>query len=302
MNVSNRIRRRKNLHPAKVLHRSDSSCVELCEMDGRFVVRKTYTARFEFKEVEADFLRHVDHSKLRFLRIPKILFENRNTLVTTYVEREQQTRDSILLRHWSSDDFARLIGAMREFQTIDVPKSCFSRKQRWMGVCYPVVRMCLDIRKLKRRGWLPPGVVRYCSAMATGYLRRRFGIQNVLTHYDLNTTNCAFCPDGAVSLVDFDLIYYLGDPLFDLCYFATIPCQAIQEWGFQRELLSRAMHSYGASWNRVRFLIVVCSLSRMHFFRRDEMRRNVYRENILSLMRGTVDASHALSRFGDRER
>lgn len=270
-----------------VLQETDSARVELCrDNNAQKVVRKIYRTSTTSNRIERAFLRESAEYNFHHLSLPRIIAEDEESLLMSFVDREHHTRDSILARTWRDTEYDSLLGAIEEFQSIQMPRSLFGMKQQMMGKCYPVIRAAMAFANSTRLSLIPYSSGFRIGSLAFEYTKRRRSLQRCLTHYDLTTLNCAFCPNGKVSILDFELSYYLGDPLFDLCYFVTIPVQPLAEWRFQRELLSRSYARSTASdfQEIVRFLLISCSLQRLLHFKNTPELSVHYHDNIKTLI------------------
>ena len=104
---------------------------------------------------------------------------------------------------------------------------------------------------------------------------------------DLTTYNYAFSPGGKMSILDFELAYYLGDPLFDAAYFVTIPPVRITDWSFQGEILRRLLDKYGNTCSqrqRLRLILILCCVVRYQYFKNEPVYREIYLQNIKTLI------------------
>lgn len=249
--------------------------------DGERRVRKTYKRPNHSLQIEAAFLEATSKRAFRHLSLPTLIEKGERSLSMTFVERENQTRDSILERTWSRQDVRTLASAIRELQTVPLPRSRFSAKQRLMGLVYPVVKLLLIRAACVRQGIIGSRDYWWLFQMAVQYLFARAWVRNCTVHYDLTTLNCAFAPDGRVSILDFEFPYYLGDSMFDACYFATIPPQSMANWTFQKQLIVECIgHGEEFAQARCRLILTVCCLVRALFFGTGSRERSQYLESL----------------------
>lgn len=269
---------------------SSKSIYFLVGENGERFVLKMYKYDRANSEIEQKFLSAVKHRKFEYIRFPNMIAHGNNYILVDYVEREHVTRDTILERQWSPDDVRLWVSGLREFQNIDIPSHYFSVKQRYMGIIYPVCRLLLLLPKCRElinlRAW---GVV---FKIVLNYSMARFSFKNALTHYDLQMYNYAFMSDKRkMSMLDFELSYYRGDPLFDVLYYISIPIRKFKDWTFQIDLLKEYIkQEYEGTWHsksllcRIRLILLVSNLSRYLGFINDSDKKKIYSENIRILL------------------
>jgi hypothetical protein len=255
---------RRSLRPRKVLQERAGRRVLLAEApDGARFVLKQVDPGAAGTRVERAFLRSVRDRAFRFLRLPRLVDEGDDYLVTEFVAREARTGATILERRWSESDVALWVDALREFQEIEMPAAPFTRRQRLAGSLYPVVR-ALDLwRRFGAR--MPAGAARALPGLLARNIAARPSVRLVATHYDFHTYNYAFCTgEDRMSLLDFEFSYYLGDPLWDLLYFLTQPETPLDAWTFQPALFRRFLEgrTEAALATRVRLILLVQCLGR----------------------------------------
>ncbi len=268
-----------------VLQETDTQRVEaIGGDDGERIVRKTYRRATRSFRIESEFLRVAGERRFQFLSLPTLLDAGDRWLTMTFVQREHQTRDSILRRDWTDANVVAFFGAVRELQQIPLPQSCFSVKQKVMGVNYPVSKLCLLHRRCLNAGILGMNDSGWLARMLLQYTSARLMTRNCTVHYDLTTLNCAFTPSGKLSILDFEFPYFGGDPLFDVCYFVTIPPVSITHWTFQAELIGQFIqHDLRFAKCRVRLILTVCCLVRALFFDASSQERQQYLRSLETL-------------------
>lgn len=261
-----------------VLQETEFQQVEsfVSEAGDRFV-RKTYKKPSRSLEIECAFLESASEANLSHLALPVLVDRDAHSFTMTFVDRENQTRDSILKRKWDKDDVDSFLSAIEELQALSLPTAKFSAKQRTMGFVYPAIKMLMLSTPSLKRGIIGSADYAWMMRMVIGYLFARPWIHNCTVHYDLTTLNCAFTPSGKVSILDFEFPYCYGDSLFDLCYFATIPPQSMADWTYQKEILSESIRrEQRFAALRCRVILSVCCLVRALFFESGSFERNQY--------------------------
>ena len=115
--------------------------------------------------LERNFLTRVNHEKLKYLDIPRLLDHGKNYMIMEYVEREHWTRSTILEREWSNEDIKTWVRGLIEFQNTQLSKDWFSFKRRAIGFMFPIIRLALllprcfhiiykmDLLKIIRLSW-----------------------------------------------------------------------------------------------------------------------------------------------------
>ena len=275
------------VRPISILQETVPTKVELVDTgDGEQLVLKFCKQSCPRLGLEGKFLSLASSIKHTYLETPRLIASGFDYLLMSFVERENQTRETILKRKWSKDNIHTLCEGIKEFQRIKLPTKTYTVKQRIMGVAYPVVKLLQVLPSCRRRGLIGWKSMMKLYLFAIWYLFLRPGFRNVTTHYDLTTLNCAFTPDGRLSMLDFEIGYALGDPLFDICYFLTIPPQAIQDWKFQSKALAmfKKRNTKWGQRHRVRFILLVCSLVRMVHFEDDSREQSNYKQSIALLL------------------
>ncbi|MDH3591368.1 MAG: hypothetical protein OER88_05790 [Planctomycetota bacterium] len=230
----------------------------------RFVLKRYRDRRGAAQE--RAFLRSARTRPFRHLRVPRLVQEGDDFVVVEYVDREHATDRAGLARVWSPSDVRLWIDALLEFQGTWLPPHLFSRRQRFLGALYPVWRtahlwMRFRSRLPKRLGALLPRIL-------GAYVRVRPRFEGVQTHYDLDGSNYAFCrASRAMSMLDFELPYYRGDPLFDVIYQLTLCARPYEDWTVQSVLLSeyvrraaRHGHRMVGLVPRIRLIALQCTL------------------------------------------
>lgn len=268
-----------------VLQQTKYATIErMRSLSGANYVLKRYAPGSKSLALEAAVLQAIQNQSFRHLVVPRliVLDNEKNNLLMTYVPREHHDRSSILNRSWSQTELQVLTSALAEFQSLDLPRKLFSRKQFLMGLAYPSVKAILALRPSLKRRLLRPTHAIVLMWWALAYLVIRPFFRNVTTHYDLTTLNCAMTPECRVSILDFEFSYYRGDPLFDIAYFTTIPPEAIHRWRFQRTLLGKFLvrHSSPAKRFRLRLILTVCCLVRALHFDDQSKEQNQYVESL----------------------
>lgn len=250
-------------------------------------VNHNWSTGRRYTNVERQFLTHVDHHGLTYLNVPRVFGYGDNYVLMEYVEREHLTRDTIKERLWSNDDIQVWVRGLLEFQDLQISREWFSPRRRVMGFLFPVIRLFLLLpkafhvigrRALHKVVWL-----------AFTYSLARFHFRNKTTHYDLQTYNYSFQKDKRkASLVDFELSYYMGDPLYDVLHYVSIPVQKITLWTFQSRLvgayLAESRESCRYASCRARLILLVCNINRYLRFKDDAAKQDIYRDNIRMLL------------------
>lgn len=271
-----------SLEHESVLQETKSCIVSKVSRDGQSYALKQYTERNQSFCIESEFLASLIASEFRSLVLPEIVDCGNRHLLMTFVHRETQTRETICDRAWTADDIESVCEAIEEFQSISLSRRLFSVKQIVLGFNYPVVRAALVFAPALRCRLLSMiGCVKAMLMMIRYTMLRPF-LRNRTVHYDLTTLNCAFTPDGRLSILDFEFPYYKGDSVFDVIYFITIPPRSIEQWTFQNSVLKRFVgrNPGFASEFRCRFILLVCCLSRAVHFQNSDLEQQAYIDSI----------------------
>ena len=275
------------LHPVSILQETASTKVGLVDtVEGEPLVLKLCKQSCPYLGLEGKFLHLASTIKHQYLETPRLIASGPDYLLMSFVERENQTRDTILNRDWSDENIHTFCEGIKEFQRINLPSKTYTIKQHLMGIAYPVVKLLQVLPSCRKRGLISWKDMMKSCWLAIIYLLYRPLFRNVTTHYDLTTYNCAFTPSGLLSMLDFELGYALGDPFFDICYFLAIPPQAIQDWKFQSKALAmfKKNNSQWGQRHRVRFILLVCSLVRMVHFENECHEQNNHKQSISILL------------------
>lgn len=231
---------------------------------------------------EATFLRLAARQDLLQLKVPALYGEGEGWMLIERLDLTHYTRDTVLEKNWDREEVHRWIAALREFQEIPQPPADFSRKEKLKGALYPLVRM-LEMRKAVNAG-LTAGQRLRLGGMLLRYLLYRPFVRLVTTHYDLNTFN--FTNEKGsdkLLMIDFEAGAFRGDSLYDLLYYLTLPTVSLEDWTFQRDLLSAWIGTFGKGERclsaRLRLLLVVLSLQRIQRFHDDPDKAQAYQRN-----------------------
>jgi hypothetical protein len=237
--------------------------------------------------VERKFLALANDREFRHLLIPRLIAHDQNYMLMEFIDREYWTRDTILERAWSKSDVRLWVSGLLEFQTIELPANWFSLRRRIYGRFYPIIR-AFSALKYGRRVLRMSDVAKI-AWLCVRYLAGMHDFRRALTHYDLQTYNYSLTTDRKMaSMLDFEIAYYTGDPLFDLLYYNSIPVQKLEEWTYQGDLLRNYIEITGASpeklENRVRLILLVCNLLGCSRLRDDPAKKKVFEENIGNIL------------------
>lgn len=282
-----------SLRIEKILHSTGSKIIYfLVDKNGKRFVLKIHKNNNTNLKVEQMFLSRVKHFKYRYIQFPHLIEYGNSYILIDYIEREHFTRDTILEREWSIDDIRLWVSGLIEFQNIEIASKHFSVKQRLMGIIYPVCRIFILLPKCRKLIDLKALAVIF--KITLNYFISRFFLKNTLTHYDLQTYNYTFMKnERKMSMLDFELSYYRGDPLFDVLYYISIPIKTFEDWTFQTALLKEYIRQvYGGTrcsrslLYRIRLILLVSNLSRYLSFINDTNKKNIYSENIKLLVNG----------------
>lgn len=258
------------------------------EVGSRYVLKAS--ARINGLELERHFLLQIRNLNFEYIRFPKLIDFGANYLLLEFLDREHYTRETVTQRDWSLDDIRLWIHGLLEFQNIPMNSTFFSVKNRLMGIFYPVIRLILlipgSMHLFSLKSWTSIAVIIFA------YLSMRPFFRHVLTHYDLQTYNYTFMrSEPKMSILDFEISYFQGDPLFDILYFITIPINEIIRWTFQKDLLKEGLRQFrekginlAGQLTRIRLILLVCNLSRYHYFINDSAKRMTYYNNIRFLL------------------
>lgn len=273
-----------------ILRRTKHKVIYILENDNSKYVLKIYIIKSKRDEFERIFLSHVNRSELQNIYFPKIIDYGPYYILIEYIIREYYTRDSICERQWTDSDIKLWVAGLTEFQKISISPQLFSFKNRMIGSVYPVFKSlllspnCFETLNLRSilQIWM----------LTASYFHSLFFFRKILTHYDLQTYNYTFMKnDRKMSLIDFEIPYYLGDPLYDILYFITIPIKKITDWTFQGRLLREYLRiNHKARYypkiikNRIRLILLLCNLQRMINFRGKLDYQEKYHKNIELLL------------------
>jgi len=274
--------RQHNMTSVQTLQESAYKRVELLkDSTGQKAVLKYCKQACPTLKLETQVLQIVSAQSYEYLEFPKYIDSATDFIMMSFIERENHSRETILQRPWAKADIDTLHNGLEEFKTLDIPKSAYSIKQRVMGSCYPSIKALLIMPALLQRRLLNFIQILKLLGLALRYALIRPGIRQVTTHYDMTTLNCAFAANKKLSILDLELGYALGDPYFDMCYFLTIPPQAIDEWEFQKSVLKKALSLKPSSTEqfRFRFLFLLCVLVRLRHFPDGTWEQDNYRRS-----------------------
>jgi thiamine kinase-like enzyme len=283
----------RSLTVLRLLQTTNSKTVELLinEKNERFVL-KTIHKISKATEIEKQFLIKTTGLKFRVLSLPQLLEYGENFLLMTFVDREHHTRNTIINREWIDSDVERFVNGLIEFQTLSINLSpWFDFKKRFMSVVYPVIKTLLSIKTGLQQNTFSFIEIIKIFQMCFIYLLFRVTFKNVITHYDLTTYNYSFSGKDKMSMIDFELGYPKGDPVFDIIYFISIPPVLITNWTFQKKILINYMHKQNINYalkNRIRFILMLCNLRRC-FFYNDNEKRAICIENFQRLLHQNID-------------
>ncbi|MFZ2055757.1 MAG: hypothetical protein WAU81_16335 [Candidatus Aminicenantales bacterium] len=243
-----------------------------------------------FFQIEKYFLSSVAKLSFEHIQFPRLLGSGRNYLIIEFVEREVFTRESILDKKWSVEDTRLWVMALMEFQGIEMPGNLYPATRRLIGSLFPVVRLCQILPKCRRilsvRDFISVFII------VLSYIMVWRSIEKKLVHYELHTSH--FAPmkgKQKMSLIDFELSYYKGDPLVDILYYISIPIKRFREWSFQKELLreyvklsfSGGVH-LSELFYRIRLILLMFHIVRYFEFVDVPNYREVYFENLSILL------------------
>lgn len=277
----------------KIIRETDAKVLYLLtDKNGSKFILKFYKYNNSDLRTEKRLLSRVKLLKCSYITFPRLIDSGKNFILEDYIERELWTRDTILEKDWTADDIELWVSGLREFQNINLPGRLFSIKQRLMGLIYPVYR--IFILTLKCRRLINLRAFGTILKLTFNYTLHRLFLKNALTHYDLQTTNYTFMKNEyKMSMIDFELPYFGGDPLFDVLYYISIPTKTLADWTFQKEIFREYIkqeyeNKYDSKslMNRTRLILLVCNLSRYLSFINDAEKNTIYSENINLLLNG----------------
>lgn len=251
---------------------------------------KIYKYNNEALKQEIDFLTRIKNIDFTSIRFPEIVDSGYNYLLFNYIDRELIHRSTALKRRWSEDDVNLWVNGLIEFQNIEIKINLFSLKKRILGFIFPVFRMiilmpkCRDIISLNK--------IIIISKLLVLYIICRLSFKNVPTHYDLQSYNYTFIKkEKKMSMIDFEFLYYKGDPLYDILHYITIPLQKMEDWTFQIDLLNEFLRNKYKNTRkirsllyRIRLILLICNLSRLLNFQNEKEKKEVYIENVSLLL------------------
>ncbi len=280
-----------SLRIEKILHSTGSKIIYyLVDKNGKRFVLKFNKHNKTKLRTEQKFLTRIKNLPFRYVRFPQLIEYGTNHILIDYIEREHWTRETILEKKWSYNEIQLWVSGLREFQNVDMPRNHFSLKQRLMGFIYPVFRVFILLPKCRKLiSFRALGVI---LKLTLSYSLSRFFFKNTLTHYDLQMYNYTFMNnEKKMSMIDFEMPYYGGDPLFDVLYYISIPIRKFEDWTFQIDLLKEYIkQEYEGAWHsksllcRMRLILLVSNLSRYLGFINDGDKKKIYSENIRILL------------------
>lgn len=269
---------------------SVSKVYRVADPNGQKYVLKINEIDSSCIEREKKFYSVLKDLEFKYLCFPHVVDSDEKFLLMEYIPRTYYTRDSILEREWTDKDLNLWVNGLLEFQGLKLCRKSFPLKRKLVASVYPVFRISERLRKFQK----PLGVAERMVIMrlTLAYLLARPFIRHVLTHYDCQTYNYTFCLNSnKMSILDFEFSYYLGDPLYDILYFITIPTVKIRDWTFQSNLLtcflSKIQHRKGycaGLQNRLHLVLLLCNLSRFLHFSKDPVKQVPYWDNLKLLL------------------
>jgi hypothetical protein len=282
-----KIQQKHSLKKVSVLQNSQRKVVYLMENEnlGKYVLKIFRVYDRNIKK-EIIFLKTVSNLDFRYICFPKLIESDRNYLLLEYHDRKYFTRDTILKKKWLPVDILIWVSGLIEFQNIPTSYKIFSPKERIKGFIYPIYIFCTRLFRF----YHIIGIKGLLGAfkLALYYFYFSLYIKNVNTHYDLQTYNYTFLEnEKKMSMLDFEMGAYKGDPLYDVVYYISIPVQGISQWTFQLDLLqkyikeTKMIHRFSKGlFHRLRFIILVCNLCFYLHFLKDNLKKKVYLDNI----------------------
>jgi hypothetical protein len=290
----NRIRQKHSLKTVRILQNSQRKVVYLMENKNlnKYVLKifKYYDRNIK-KEIS--FLKNVGNLDFRYICFPKLIESDRNYLLLEYHDRKYFTRDTILKKKWLPGDILIWVSGLIEFQNIPTSSKYYLLKERIKGFFYPIyifyTRLFRFYPIIGIKGLLG------AFKLTLYYFYFRLFIKNVNTHYDLQTYNYTFLEnEKKMSMLDFEMGAYKGDPLYDVVYYISIPVQGISQWTFQLDLLQKYIKETGMThrfsrglFHRLRLIILVCNLCFYLQFLDDNLKKKVYLDNINFILSGS---------------
>lgn len=284
---------RLRLSKVRVLQDTDMAIVLLVrDSRGKLLVFKYYKFVRPTAQVEKKFLEFSQNLPFESLRLPQLLKAGDNFIILEFVPRHNWTRETILQYRWTNLDIKCWVAGLIEFQNIPFSCDFYNVKRRILGIYFPILHLFRLWRKcyvsIPLYSW---PIILYWAArnLVDAALANR-----VLTHYDLQTHNCALTRDKQkLSILDFELPYYKGDQFYDIIYYLSIPVCYLEKWNFQLKLWNEYVQRVIGNRNftqgeriRIKFLFFVFSLSRFLYFENDGKAREIYRENMKFILSG----------------
>lgn len=297
LSITHELLERHSLTAEKVLHAPEKKIIYLLKDKNQHkYVLKIYDTQSQILkqnlQSEIKFLKRINSVDFKYIQFPRIIDNGENYLLMSYIEREHTHRSTVLNRKWSDDDIKLWVAGLVEFQNVKVLSSDFTLKKRVLGFMYPVYRMFTLIPKC--RNLIDWKAFLTISKLSLLYICTRLYFRNVLTHYDLHTYNFSFVKnERKMSMLDFEKLYYLGDFLYDILCYITIPIQKMKDWTFQTDLLNEFIKQKPEQSKhlrslllRIRFILLVRNFSRYLNFLNDSDKKAVYSENVKLLLNG----------------
>jgi len=242
----------------------------------------------EGREIEKKFLLTVKDKQFKSLIFPNIIDYGDNYLLMDYLHIYEYDKDAIINSKWSNDDIKLLISGLIEFQNIQVPSKFFSFKKRVFGFLFPpfkIITLLSDTKLFNLTSLL------ILVKLIIFYILSIPFFKYTLTHHDLQRTNFTFHKMAKkIPMLDFESLYYLGDPFLDILHYLTTASYKLEDWTFQLKILReyiRAINQSGSYItllsNKIRMILLIYNYN-YYFSVRNIKLKNIFLKNVFFLL------------------
>ena len=240
------------------------------------------------EQIEKNFLHCIKGKKFDFLIFPEIIDYGNNYLLMNYIPRNEFTKKAIQEKEWTSDHIKLVVSALQEFQRIRMPAVNFSLKNRLLGSIIPPMKLAFLVTKDIQTA--TPSKIQI-SRLIFKYMQHCLRFRKALSHNDLQISNFTFHSNQKkMSMLDFERLHYLADPLLDILHYLISASFKIENWSFQTEILKRFLKTENYINNtiiglhdRIRLILLLYSYNYFLSVKNHKIKK-AYAENIKFLL------------------
>ena len=253
-------------------------------------ILKIYLANIyrEGREIEKNFLLAVKDKKFKSLIFPNIIDYGDNYLLMDYLHIYEYDKDAIINRKWSNDDIKLFISGLIEFQDIQISSEYLSFKKKVFGFLFPPLKLITLLNNTKLFNLISLLIL---VKLIIFYILSIPFLKYTVTHHDLQRSNVTFHKRARkISIMDFESLYYLGDPFLDILHYLTTASYKLEDWNFQLKILREYIRTINQNGsyipllsNRIRIILLVYNYN-YYFTVRNIKLKNIYFKNILFLL------------------